>query len=754
MITSHGYETQEVCNSGSHHLQTISNLHWRREVILAAAMLALFLSVIDSTAGETRIPGSSFPPDASPNYRPAIPQDLTVPRQPRIPGSSFPPDASPNYRPAISQDLTVPRQPRIPGSSFPPDASPNYRPAISQDLTVPRQQPHVVPEVIIHGIVDVNNENFLDDGKEPNIALNPEHPELVVIHGGFGQWGGFGSSNAPLYVSIDGGATWDRPHPINPPPGGADAGCPCDTTIYYGANSQLFGSFLGALNNNTFIYTGSTDKPFRNSPSFQWTLTGGVVQNTEQINTQHADQPWVIVHPSSITGQPLHVQSDVYVAYSDFAASPVATRVAVGSGNPPIFTIDNQDGSRTSGPKVFINPGHRLAVADRTVFPDGSVVNGWIYSLYQTCNDCSSDLPLISYMLNRTQDGGATWSLNGSSSGIEVAAAHSEQGEGSTVFIPKLKFGGVNTLLGGIDALAVNPTDGVVYVVYGTNADGFNGLEARRLVYTSDPIRLLVPGQPSPVSLRGVQAALPSVAVTANGMVGVLYDTFDGNDASGFPAFSAHLAVADGHEDPMNFTDYTLLRFLSPALPDNNAFDPQRVWGDYQQMIAFGNKFYGVFAGNGAALGKSVASTDPIFFTADVCTQACGYLTVFKILEHPDANHLRLFNLQIDGVTVRANVNGGSTGPQVVSPGNHTVGETGGTDTTLPIFFTVIGGDCAADGTVNVAPGENKACTITNYDNAGGCHFSGVPPKRSICCEPGDGTQECKKCSLPGEECP
>jgi hypothetical protein len=58
MITSHGYETR-VRNSGSHHLQTNSNLHWS----LAAAMLALFLSAIDSTAGETRIPGSSFPPD-------------------------------------------------------------------------------------------------------------------------------------------------------------------------------------------------------------------------------------------------------------------------------------------------------------------------------------------------------------------------------------------------------------------------------------------------------------------------------------------------------------------------------------------------------------------------------------------------------------------------------------------------------------------------------------------------------------------
>jgi hypothetical protein len=50
----------------------------------------------------------------------------------------------------------------------------------------------------------------------------------------------------------------------------------------------------------------------------------------------------------------------------------------------------------------------------------------------------------------------------------------------------------------------------------------------------------------------------------------------------------------------------------------------------------------------------------------DVTSQT--QLTVNKMLEHPDHNHLRLFNLQFDGVTVRANVNGGSTGPQIVPP--------------------------------------------------------------------------------------
>jgi len=125
-----------------------------------------------------------------------------------------------------------------------------------------------------------------------------------------------------------------------------------------------------------------------------------------------------------------------------------------------------------------------------------------------------------------------------------------------------------------------------------------------------------------------------------------------------------------------------------------------------------------------------------------------AYLNVRDILKHPDINHLRLFNLRIDGVVVRANDNGGSTGFLPVSPGNHTVDETGGKGTPIGAFSTVIGGDCAADGTINLALGSVKTCTITNYDHVGGC------ASKAICCEPGDGTQGCLACSKPGHGCP
>jgi len=121
-------------------------------------------------------------------------------------------------------------------------------------------------------------------------------------------------------------------------------------------------------------------------------------------------------------------------------------------------------------------------------------------------------------------------------------------------------------------------------------------------------------------------------------------------------------------------------------------------------------------------------------------------LTVTKFVMHPNPNHLRVFNLKVDGTVVLPNTSGGSN-TSFVSPGNHTVSETGGAQTLLTDFTTVIGGACAADGTVNLALGDKKTCTITNFDPTGGC-ASG-----SICCVPGEGMQPCSVCAQQGHEC-
>ncbi|MBI1872796.1 MAG: hypothetical protein HYS05_02770 [Acidobacteria bacterium] len=88
-------------------------------------------------------------------------------------------------------------------------------------------------------------------------------------------------------------------------------------------------------------------------------------------------------------------------------------------------------------------------------------------------------------------------------------------------------------------------------------------------------------------------------------------------------------------------------------------------------------------------------------------------LTVIKtLLPGSDSGQ---FNLRIDGTTYATNVgNGGTTGAVTLTASLHTVSETAGTLTTLTDYISVIGGDCAADGTITLVAGDVKNCTITN----------------------------------------
>jgi hypothetical protein len=211
-------------------------------------------------------------------------------------------------------------------------------------------------------------------------------------------------------------------------------------------------------------------------------------------------------------------------------------------------------------------------------------------------------------MLNRSTDGGVTWSLNGSPTGIIVANANSTQ--------PTPKFCAVNALLGGVDHAAVDPQTGDVVYVYGTlDGSGVNQLAMRRL--TDNGSGGLTIGPEVAITTGPVNAAIPSVAITDNGTIGVFYYTCDRvPPASSFPIFTAHFAISTDQGASFH-TGIDLETFLSPAL-DNPRDFRQRVLGDYMQVKAVGQTFYGSFTGNGAPFGRPISNNDPIFFTVSV----------------------------------------------------------------------------------------------------------------------------------------
>lgn len=491
---------------------------------------------------------------------------------------SFPPDLSPYMRPAIPEDLNpIPRSTPTPTPTPPPPGIRRTQPRIASSLgTVPI----FIRDVVVSNTDATLTTNDTFGDTEPTIAVNPLNPNEVVITAFSGGWG----ANAPLWHSTDAGATWTKQFSIPSPPGIAASGCPCDQVVDYGRGNRLSITFLIGSTGNLNVFSGTTTNP-ANALSWGWLLMGGVTQMTNLAAMNNTDQPWLQVTRDNLMAD----EDDVYVAYDDFSGGPDMQVSVASNSNPPSFTPDNQSGTSTGS----INPGHRLTVDPR---------NGTVYSLFQRFNAAGAGgSKNINFMLNRSTDGGANWGLNGMAGGIIVATADSTQ--------PTAKFGTVNALLGGVDHAGVDPTNGDVYYVHG-NRDaitGNNRLSIRRL--TDNGMGGLNIGAPNFVTGQ-VQAALPSVAVTTSGVVGVLYTTFDGFGMSGFPVFTAHLAMST--DQGATFTDRVLSTFLSVAMDNMNS--RQRVLGDYQQLKVVGNTFYGVFTGNGVPFGRPFANHDPIFF--------------------------------------------------------------------------------------------------------------------------------------------
>jgi hypothetical protein len=464
-------------------------------------------------------------------------------------------------------------------------------------------------------------------GIEPGIAVNPVDPRQIVIlpidaHP-LKPTGGGWPNDAPLFFSNDGGHSWTKEFAVPPPPGRfvfndlIHTACHCNHSIAYGRDGVLYGTFLtdsgdvpcGRPDNgklNCEVVTGSTTDP---TDASAWRWNGDPVQLTNNAKPGSADQPWIAVGPAPRDSSRRYGDL-VHVAYDDFAGVPI-TRVATARATSPLdFTLDSSPGPAPTAS----NPGLRIAVDSR---------RGALYALWERAGPAPGTL---SYVINRSLDGGRNWALNGSPGGVIIDTVTSHQAPGDS-------FAGVNAFLAGIDHLAVAP-NGDVFLVYGADippAGSGDQLLLRRLVTDEDGRRMSV--SPPQVVTNAASAALPSVAVADNGTVGVLYDTFDGVYNDGFPVITAHFARTkpndDGDRDEhhrywsnargahcQSFVDTVLEEFL-PRDPPAGPAPRRRDLGDYQQVVAVRNTFYGAFVGNRVPFGGAFSILDPIFFSAD-----------------------------------------------------------------------------------------------------------------------------------------
>jgi hypothetical protein len=89
-----------------------------------------------------------------------------------------------------------------------------------------------------------------------------------------------------------------------------------------------------------------------------------------------------------------------------------------------------------------------------------------------------------------------------------------------------------------------------------------------------------------------------------------------------------------------------------------------------------------------------------------------AHLTVRKVCV--PSNDAGRFTLRVGDISAPDERCGGALGPLALPPGTHRVSEAAGTGTDLTAYTTVIGGACAADGSIRLRARQSATCTITN----------------------------------------
>lgn len=198
---------------------------------------------------------------------------------------------------------------------------------------------------------------------------------------------------------------------------------------------------------------------------------------------------------------------------------------------------------------------------------------------------------------------------------------------------------------------------------------------------------------------------------TGTGALVVTKNTFDINENDIFN-FSGNVSANPFTLQTVNGVKSKVFLFLTPgSYTVNETLTASQIAAGWQ-MISNGCQSVSIAVGDIKTCEITNTKTAPTTTT----------LRVNKVLI--PSTDTGKFNLRIDGATAGtgANVgNGGTTGAVTVIAGSHTVSETAGAGTTLSNYTSVISGDCASNGNITLATGDNKVCTITNTLN-------GTPP--------------------------
>jgi hypothetical protein len=390
---------------------------------------------------------------------------------------------------------------------------------------------------------------------EPNIAVNPNNP-LQIAASAFTP-NPMGGSNAPIYISTDGGNTWSLNSIV---PDGGSLGTGDITLKFAGTSNRLFTSILGG--------TSGAFEVFRTS---NFTSATAMSQLEKRSNE---DQPYV---QAVTTGG----KDRAYIGVNDFNASGGKTatmeQTLDGGVASPSFSSIRLEKRTTSGQN---GPQVRPAIhADGTVY---AAFYRWITT---TGSFTANTLVITNADIIVVRDD--NWGTG--STPFTALKDTSDNLAGRRVAtglsIPFNQTGvdaNGQERWGGDISIAVDPgNSSIVYLVYATRVSG---------TYTLQVIRSLDRGVSWSGNLLSISNATnPAIAINNVGKIALIYQQITGSGST--QRWETH------YRDTLNgrfWTDTILCTALSQT--PVRTFSPYI--GDYLHMMAYGQDFYGIFCAN------------------------------------------------------------------------------------------------------------------------------------------------------------
>jgi hypothetical protein len=404
--------------------------------------------------------------------------------------------------------------------------------------------------------------NFGGVEVEPWVAVDPTNPAHLVGTWQQDRWSNGGANGIGIAVTFDGGATWSTHTPRIGRCAGAAAGADyqraSDPWVAFAADGTVFLialAFDRMTPRNAMLASRSTD--------------GGVTWNDPAVLIAD-DDPDILNDKDSITADPVD-PGRVYAVWDRLTGQthpnqPTATgptwfaRTTAGAWEPARAIYDPGADAQTIGNVIAALPG------------------GALVDVFDLITQASSNLPSNMLAVIRSEDHGLTWST---ATVIAPMRGVGVQDPQSHVFIRS----GTD-----LPEVAVDRTTGALYIVW-QDAPAGGAVDAVMLVSSLDGGVTWS----APVAVNGARDApafTPSVAVAADGTVGVTY--FDLRGARpGDPALRVTPWLATSRDRGATWSDEALSApfDLRPALLQGAFF-----LGDYQGLVTVGNAFVPFFA--------------------------------------------------------------------------------------------------------------------------------------------------------------